>query len=385
MFSRAEFDRRIALARDAMASADVDLLLVDSGELLAWLTGYTVSETMYRAAFLLREGDAWFTLRALDEAPCREKSWIADVVGFADTEEAQAAVADSVRGHGFGKAQIGLDTNSYSMSAQTFMRLQELLPEATFVPMPGISDSLRWVKSEEEIAVLKQASAIADRAMLEVANQSRPGMTTRDAAAIASGVFLREGADTGEVGPVVKASGGHEFLHGVFKTEAIGEGDILHVELIPRVGNYGARLMRPIMVGEPSPALRAAAGKLITLQDSQIATMEPGVSAREVDAIMRQGALEAGLRPTYENVTAYTLGLYTRTPRTSDFSRVFLPTSDWVLEEGMVFHLYATAQGLGFSETVVVGKAGGVRLTESPRCILTTSFYKKKHGARCCA
>ncbi|WP_246710088.1 hypothetical protein [Rhizobium leguminosarum] len=38
-----------------MASAGVDLLLVDSGELLAWLTGYTVSETMYRAAFLPRE------------------------------------------------------------------------------------------------------------------------------------------------------------------------------------------------------------------------------------------------------------------------------------------------------------------------------------------
>ncbi|MFS2150024.1 hypothetical protein ACCD05_02800, partial [Rhizobium sp. Rhizsp42] len=48
MFSRAEYDRRIALARDAMASSSADLLLVDSGELLAWLTGYTVSETMYR-------------------------------------------------------------------------------------------------------------------------------------------------------------------------------------------------------------------------------------------------------------------------------------------------------------------------------------------------
>ena len=77
--------------------------------------------------------------------------------------------------------------------------------------------------------------------------------------------------------------------------------------------------------------------------------MKPGALARDVDAIMRQGALDAGLRPDYENVTAYTLGLYTRTPRTSDFSRVFLPTSDWALQEGMVFHVYTTAEGLGFS------------------------------------
>jgi Xaa-Pro dipeptidase len=371
MFSRAEFDRRIARARDAMASAGVDLLLVDSGELLAWLTGYTVSETMYRAAFLPREGDAWFTLRALDEAPCREKSWITDVIGFADTEDAQTAVAESIRQHGFGKARIGLDTNSYCISAATFMRLTQLLPEATIVPMPGLSDSLRWVKSAEEIAVLQQASVIADKAMLEIARQVKPGITTRDAAAIASGVFLRDGADTGEVGPVVKASGSHEFLHGVFKTEAIEEGDVLHAELTPRVGNYGARMMRPIMVGAPPAELTAAAEKLVDLQDRQIAAMKSGAIASDVDAIMRQGALGAGLRPTYQNVTAYTLGLYTRTPRTSDFSRVFLPTSNWLLREGMVFHLYATAQGLGFSETVAVGKDGGIRLTQSPRRILS--------------
>ncbi len=370
MFSRAEYDRRIALAREAMASSGADLLLLDSGELLAWLTGYTVSETMYRAAFLPREGDAWFCLRALDEAPCREKSWITDVVGFADIDEAQAAVAASVLDHGFGKARIGLDTNSYSMSAATFMRLQALLPDATFVPMPGLSDSLRWVKSGEEIAVLAQASEIADKAMAEIARSAKPGMTTRDAAAIASGVFLREGADTGEVGPVVKASGSHEFLHGVFKTEAIEEGDVLHVELIPRVGNYGARMMRPIVVGTPSADLNAAAEKLVALQDRQIEAMKSGAIASDVDAIMRQGALDAGLRPVYDNVTAYTLGLYTRTPRTSDFSGVFLPTSNWALKEGMVFHLYATAQGLGFSETVVVDKQGGIRLTKSPRGIL---------------
>ncbi len=370
MFAGAEYQRRTALARAAMDAASVDLLLIDSGELLAWATGYTVSETMYRAAFLPREGEAWFTLRALDEAPCREKSWISDVVGFKDTEDAVAAVAASIVAHGFARARIGLDTRSYSMNADTFMRLTAMLPEAHVVPMPGLSDSLRWVKSEAEIAVLRQASKIADKAMLAIAQQAKPGMTTRDAAAIASGIFLREGADTGEVGPVVKASGSHEFLHGVFKTEAIGEGDIVHVELIPRVGNYGARMMRPVMVGTPSAELSVTAAALVALQDRQIAAMKPGALARDVDAIMRQGALDAGLRPDYENVTAYTLGLYTRTPRTSDFSRVFLPTSDWALQEGMVFHVYTTAEGLGFSETVVVERDGGKRLTKAARSIL---------------
>ncbi|KAA0685616.1 aminopeptidase P family protein [Neorhizobium sp. P12A] len=370
MFARDEYDWRIAKARLAMASADVDVLLVDSGELLAWLTGYTVSETMYRAAFLPRDGKPWFVLRALDEAPCREKTWIEDVVGFADVDDPCSVIAEQVRARGFAKARIGIDTHSPCHSAATHARLATECRGARIVPMPGLSDSLRWVKSAAEVAVLRQAAAIADKTMLAIAQTVRPGMTTRDATATASAMFLQEGADTGEVGPVVKASGSHEFLHGIFKTDRLEEGDILHVELIPRVGNYSARMMRPIVIGKPSLAMRETANRLIALQDRQIEAMKAGAIATDVDAILRQGALSQGLRPTYQNVTAYTLGLYTRTARSSDFSRVLLPTSNWPLEQGMVFHAYTTAAGLGFSESVLITRAGGERLTQVPREIL---------------
>lgn len=111
-------------------------------------------------------------------------------------------------------------------------------------------------------------------------------------------------------------------------------------------------------------------GALIRLQDAQIAAMRPGTPASEVDHILRKGVLDAGLRAEYDNVTAYTLGLYIRTRRSSDFSRVFLPDQHWALEENMVFHVYASPAGLGFSETVVVKPQGGQRLTNAPRRLL---------------
>ena len=371
MFPRDEYDWRIAKAHAAMDAAAVDLLLIDSGELLAWLTGYTVSETMYRAALLPRQGQPWFVLRELDEAPCRKKTWITDVIGFADIDDPHQAVADSIRAHGFADARIGADVNAYSFSAHTAVRLKACLPRAEFIALPGISDSLRWIKSPREIAVLKDASAIADKAMRAIAQNVRVGSSTRAAAATAAATFLLEGADSGETGPIVKASGNHEFLHGAFKGELLGVGDILHVELIPRVDGYGARLMRPIAIGDTTVKLRDIAARIIAVQDEQIEAMKPGALARDVDAITRHGLIASGLRPRYDNVTAYTLGLYTRTPRTSDFSRAFLPDADWPLEEGMVFHVYATAARLGFSETVVVTPEGGRRLTATARQLLT--------------
>jgi Xaa-Pro dipeptidase len=371
VFDKAEFKRRAAKAQVEMAALDVDVLVADNGELLAWLTGYTVSETMYRAAFLPREGEPWFVLRDLDAGPCREQIWFDDIVSFPDIASPHSVMAETLIARGFGGARIGVDTNSYGFCVHTANRLKELLPQAIFVPVPDVGYRLRRCKSKAEIAVLQQAAGIADKAMAAIAEGARPGMTVRAATAVAAGVFLRQGADTGEVGPIVKAKGDQEFLHGAFQDDALSEGDILHVELIPKVAHYSARMMRPIVLGEPSDERIAIARTLIAIQDRQIAAMKAGAWAHEVDAIMRDGALAARLRKEYTNVTGYTLGLVTRTPRTSDFSYVLLPTSVWKLEEGMVFHVYASAQGLAFSETVVVTRDGGVRLTQTPRTFLT--------------
>lgn len=372
IFPREEFTARAAKVRAAMAEAGAELLLVDHAEFLAWLTGYTVSETMYRAAFLPREGEPWFVLRELDAGPCRSACWFADIVGFPDTAEPQAVMAEELRRRGFAKARIGADHSSYGFTAAMRDRFAALLPDVRFIDLPRASDLLRAVKSPAEIALIAEAAGIADKAMAAIAAQARPGLSPRAAAAIAAASFLENGADTGETGPILPGVGDHEFLHGVMTADPLADGDILHVELIPKRRNYGARLMRPVLIGADRRGLSPLAKRLVALQDRQFAAMRPGTLACEVDAVLREAVLAEGLRPAYDNVTGYTLGLYGRTPRASDFSRVFLPNARWRLEEGMVFHMYVSAAGLGFSESVVVEAEGGRRLTATPRAMLTS-------------
>ena len=84
----------------------------------------------------------------------------------------------------------------------------------------------------------------------------------------------------------------------------------------------------------------------------------------------RDGVLAANLRDRYDNATGYTLGYYAPwSPRTSDFTRLFIPTATWALEPGMVFHMYVSARGLAFSETVLVTDAGAERLTQTERAL----------------
>ena len=155
----AEYAWRVDRARALMAREACDLMILDSGESLAWISGYTVSETMYRAAFLPRDGAPWFVLRELDEAPCREGGWITDVAGYPDTASPEEFMVDELRRRGFAGATIGVDHNSISFNPARAAAFAAALPDARFVNLMGATDSLRWVKSAHEIAQIAAAAA----------------------------------------------------------------------------------------------------------------------------------------------------------------------------------------------------------------------------------
>jgi Xaa-Pro dipeptidase len=366
----AEQRSRLLAIRAEIAAAGADAMLIDQAELLAWATGFSISETMYRAAVVPLQDAPFWVLRELDREPCVAASWVADVTGFADEADPHAEVAGALRRHGLGACRLLADSDSHGHTLHTRQRLQALLPELHVLDRPGLSNRLRRCKSPSEIALLREAAAIGDAAMDAVRAACRPGLTEGEAAAIASAEFLRRGADSGDTGPILRASGDAGFLHGPRGAAPLAAGDVLHVELVPKRALYSARVMRPILVGEDRHGTAERVLQLAALQDRQIAAMRPGVPARQADALLREAVLGAGLRSSFANVTGYSLGLYGRTPRVSDFSFALHPRADWDLEAGMVFHLYVSAGGAAISETVVVREDGGERLSRLPRSAL---------------
>ncbi|MGE0719226.1 MAG: M24 family metallopeptidase [Alphaproteobacteria bacterium] len=366
-FPIAEYERRCAIVRKEMRARGVDVLIVDECEALEYLTGTANTLNLYRACVFPADAPPTMLLRKLDEAPLREASWVEDIRPFADWEDQVECVARAVRDRGYGKATVGMDFGSYAMTVRRFRQYEGFLPDARIVDIGPVLNEARLIKSPEEIALLRQASAIGDEAMRIAIEAVREGATERDAAVAASGAFVRLGADNGACGPITSGVGAG-FLHGHLHDRPLVRHDVVHMELTPRVHGYSARLMRPAVVGAATPRQQHVADTLIALQDAQIAAMKPGAEARAVDAILREGILKSGLRETFDNLTGYTLGLYHRaTPRTSDFTRVVGPQVDYRMEAGMTFHMWVAADGLAFSETVLVAPGGGERLTRIER------------------
>lgn len=376
--AKPDYPGRLLRLRKVMAQHNANVFICDHGEMLLWLTGFSISETRYRACIVPAEGDPIWVLRTIDEAPCRQATWVKNIKPFTDDQDPFLLMANIISDLGLLGATIAADYNSYGFTAYVSETFRQALPSASWVNLFDVSNQIRACKEPVEIEKLKQAAAIADGAMTLLTEQLEPGMRPRDAGAMAAQYYLREGADDWWVGPIAISRQANSdqsdmgFLHGPLVDDVLSSGDVLHVELVPRVGCYSSRIMRSICIGPASEQMVSTMSRLTALQDKQFEAMLPGAVASEVDRVLREPVLQEGLRQSYDNATGYQIGLYTKTPRSSDFSLYFSPSADWTVQAGMTFHMYLSAQGLAISDSILVTESEPVRLTQSYRGLLST-------------
>jgi Xaa-Pro aminopeptidase len=369
-FTPEEFHGRVARLHERLRMAKVDVALFEELESMAWLTGYGNSENRWRCVSIPLEGEPFFVIRALDAGPCRAHIWFDDVITFKDWEDPVKALADALGARGLAKARIGVNLGSYCLPPKRFEAIKAALPGASFVDLGALVDELRLLKSPAEIGLLRRASAVADEALRRAAAECVRGGSQRAAAKAAMTAFVDLGADPDRPGPISRARG-WDFLHAHLEDGTLSDGDVVHLEIVPRVGGYSARVMRCATIGTPPADLMRAAERLAALQKRQIAALKPGAVAEDVDAILRDGLVTSGLRTSVDNITGYTLGYYSHaTPRTSDFTRIFCPGQRWRVEPNMVFHMYVSAGGASFSETVLITESGPEQLTKLPRSLI---------------
>jgi Xaa-Pro aminopeptidase len=367
LFSRDEYAARHERIRAEMRRRQCDVVVLDSIESIAYVTGFTISGTRYQACLVFLDRDPVMCLRSIDEKTLLDHTWLSDYELYGDAEDPVAAVVRALTERGFGAASIGFELDSNFLSVQTYGRFKSLLSGES-KDFSGVLWDLRLIKSAAEIECIRQAADIATTTMTRVMAAAGADVRERTLAALIASSYFELGASDGHIGPVA-AGRRTGAIHGQLGDHTLAPGEVLHVELVPEYRGYSARTMRSASIGPPSDAHLRALETMVEAQDAQIAAMRPRARAGDVDRILRARILEAGLRDRYDNVSGYTLGFYgtPRSPRASDFTRCFLPDASWSLEAGMVFHMYVFAAGLSLSETVVVREHGPEKLTKLER------------------
>ncbi|PZU85493.1 MAG: hypothetical protein DI528_12050 [Shinella sp.] len=362
-FERAEYRARIERVVKEMADRGADLLLVDQIDSLAYLTGYSHSAARYQAALISPSGEITLLIRSSD-LPGAKRQATADAFETFHDHEDEIALLTRLLGDS-GAKTLAIETDSHFLTIQRLERIEAALPALKFADFGKVIWEHRLIKSPAEIEALRRACAIADATVQAGTDAIAVGRSEREPAIAAYRAAISMGADNGRIA-VFGYGSTVANMHGRLGERIMEAGELYFIEAVPQVYGYSGRLARPMAVGRLSDGHRKIAERVVEIQDEFIAAMVPGAISGEIDRKARETMLREGLKKTYPQVSAYTLG-YHSVPRTSDHTRIFMPNETWAIEPNMVFHVIHYSEGMPFSETVLVTETGPVRLTQTPR------------------
>jgi len=147
------------------------------------------------------------------------------------------------------KLRIGV-ASYLDTSVVIFNAIREAFPEAEIVDAGYIMVELRRVKSENELACLREGYRIANVATEEVIKAIRPGMTELQMVGVAQKVVYELGAEYEGLPMYVfsEASTRHAISRSSYRQ--FEKGDIVQLNLSAKVDGYSAAIGYPICLGK---------------------------------------------------------------------------------------------------------------------------------------
>jgi Xaa-Pro dipeptidase len=167
-FTSQEFERRKARLLGAMAEAGLDGMLLFEQESMYWLTGYdTFGFCFFQCLVVAADGRMALLTRSADLRQAQHTSTLADIRIWRDAADADPArdLRALAAELGLAGRRLGVEYESYGLVASNGRRLDAAFEGfARLVDASRLVTRLRAVKSEEELAHVRRAGALSDKA-----------------------------------------------------------------------------------------------------------------------------------------------------------------------------------------------------------------------------
>ncbi|MGM0239133.1 xaa-Pro aminopeptidase [Enterococcus sp. AZ103] len=176
-------------------------------------------------------------------------------------------------------------------------------------PASGLIESLREIKDDDEVAIIKKACTIADAAYEYILKTIRPGMTEIEVANQID-FYMRSLGATGVSFDTIVASGIRSALpHGVASEKVITPGDMITLDFGCVYQGYVSDITRTFAIDDPGEELRKIYQIVLDAQLAVLDAAQAGVSGAQLDGVARDIITTAGYGENFGHSTGHGIGL----------------------------------------------------------------------------
>lgn len=353
---------RISARRDRLRALAIegklDAVLITNLVNVRYLTGFTGSN----AALLLRPDgtdvlatDGRYTTQAGAQAP--------DLELLIDRGTVLAAARHAAR---TGVLRLGYESHEVTVDglAALAAATDEHAAGSEQVSIGAAVEALRAIKDPAEIEALREACAIADRALaaLLAAGGLRAGRTEREVGRDLDNRMLELGAEAVSFETIVATGANSAIPHHRPDEHVLAVGDFVKLDFGATYEGYHSDMTRTFVLGRPADWQREVYELVATAQRLGREALVIGASVVDVDAAARTPIVEAGHGAAFSHGLGHGVGLEIHeAPALSALGAGRLESDMAVTVEPGVY--LAGRGGVRIEDTLVVGTDGPDLLT----------------------
>ncbi len=353
--------KRINALRKLLAAQNLDGMIVTHLDYIRYLTGFTGSAGVL--AIIGREAHFITDFRYDDQANKQVTGAKVKIARNADTLERLKDIKKLAEKN----VRIGIDGEHVTLSGQE--NLKSILPDALLIPAQSVLTELGWVKDRSEIASIKKACAISDKAFEYILGMIEPGISERELAAELEYQMAVAGSEKPAFESIVASGYRSAMPHGVASDKQVEPGDFITFDFGATVDGYVSDMTRTVVLGKATAKQKKIYDIVLRSQKAGVRAVKAGVSGKKVDETCRNIIRKAGYEKEFGHGTGHGIGFYVHVgPRVSSKSEDVLKVNNVVtIEPGIYISGWG---GVRIEDDVVVTKTGCQVLNKAPKKLL---------------
>jgi Xaa-Pro aminopeptidase len=357
--------RRIGQLRRRLTKAGLPGLVVTHLPDIRYLCGFTGSSAALaitrRRACLFTDGR--YKAQAAEEVSCARVTIVTDSPAVNAVE--WLAAQPGVKAAGFDPAKT-----TVAELARWKAALPSRLRRGFLSALPApLVEPLRWVKDEDELALMAEAALVGCKLFEHILSFIRPGLKEIEVAAELEHRARLLGAEGMSFETIVASGLRSAFPHGRATGARLPRRGFVTLDFGVILKGYCSDMSRTVFLGKPRARERNAYQAVLEAQEAGLAAVSSGATCGDVDEAARSVLRKAGLAEAFTHSTGHGVGLEIHEPPRIGAGQTAR------LRAGMVVTIepgiYLAGQyGIRIEDMVAVTRTGGQVLTPSPKALI---------------